>query len=117
VVALANIAMPLTNAFIGEFMMFNGVLGSTATKFGVPYAAAGLLTIILSAVYTLRMIQRVFYGNTNSRTENATDISLNLQVVLAIIVIAILVIGVYPKPLLNLTSDVTNQIISRIILK
>lgn len=117
IVALANIAMPLTNAFIGEFMMFNGVLGSTATKFGVAYAVAGGLTIILSAVYTLRMVQRVFYGNTNSRTENATDISLNLQVVLGIIVIAILVIGIYPKPLLNLTSDVTNQIISRIILK
>ncbi|MBZ5859463.1 complex I subunit 4 family protein [Flavihumibacter profundi] len=117
IVALANIAMPLTNAFIGEFMMFNGVLGSTATKFGVAYAAAGGLTIILSAVYTLRMIQRVFYGNTNSRTEHAKEISTNVQVVLAIIVVAIVLVGIYPKPLLSLTSDVTNQVISRINLK
>lgn len=35
IIVLANIAMPLTNAFVGEFMMFNGVLGSAATKFGV----------------------------------------------------------------------------------
>jgi NADH-quinone oxidoreductase subunit M len=117
IVALANIAMPLTNAFIGEFMMFNGILGSTATKFGVAYAVAGGLTIILSAVYTLRMIQRVFYGETNAVTAQAKDISLNVQVALAVIVVAILVVGIYPKPLLSLTSDVTNQIMNRIFIK
>jgi NADH-quinone oxidoreductase subunit M len=117
IVALANIAMPLTNAFIGEFMMFNGVLGSTATKFGVAYAVAGGLTIILSAVYTLRMIQRVFYGDTNAVTAQARDITMNVQVALAIIVVAILVVGVYPKPLLALTNDVTTQIMNRIFIK
>lgn len=117
IVSLANIAMPLTNAFIGEFMMFNGVLGSTATKFGVAYAVAGGLTIILSAVYTLRMIQRVFYGDTNAVTAQAKDITMNVQVALAIIVVAILVVGIYPKPLLALTNDVTTQIMNRIFIK
>lgn len=117
IVALANIAMPLTNAFIGEFMMFNGVLGSTATKFGVIYAVGGGLTIILSAVYTLRMVQQVFYGPTNSVTEKATDISMNVQVALGVIVVAIVLVGIYPKPLLELTSDVTNHIMSRIFIK
>ena len=117
IVALANIAMPLTNAFIGEFIMFNGVLGSTATKFGVIYAVGGGLTIILSAVYTLRMVQQVFYGPTNSVTEKATDISMNVQVALGVIVVAIVLVGIYPKPLLELTSDVTNHIMSRIFIK
>lgn len=117
IVALANIAMPLTNAFIGEFMMFNGVLGSTATHFGIAYAVAGGLTIILGAVYTLRMIQRVFYGETNQLTANATDISLNLQVALSIIIVAILLVGIYPKPMLSLTEELSHQILNRMNLK
>lgn len=117
IVALANIAMPLTNAFIGEFMMFNGVLGSTATSFGVAYAVAGIITIILGAVYTLKMIQKVFYGETNALTANATDISFNVQLSLAIIVVAILLIGLFPNPMLSLTSDLSEQILGRMNLK
>lgn len=117
IVALANIAMPLTNAFIGEFMMFNGVLGSTATHFGIAYAVAGIITIILGAVYTLKMIQKVFYGETNPRTANATDISFNVQLSLAILVVAILLIGLFPNPMLSLTSEISEQIMGRMNLK
>ncbi|KIC95895.1 complex I subunit 4 family protein [Flavihumibacter solisilvae] len=117
VVALANVSLPLTNAFIGEFMMFNGVLGSTASQYSVIYAVAAGLTIILGAVYTLRMIQRVFYGELNTLTMNTREVSGYVQVVLSIIVVAILVIGIYPKPLLTLTSDVSQQILNKMILK
>jgi NADH-quinone oxidoreductase subunit M len=117
IVALANIAMPLTNAFIGEFMMFNGIWGSTATKFGMIYAVAGIITIILSAVYTLRMVQNVFYGPTNERTANATDIRLNVQIALAILVVGIVLIGIYPKPILSMTSELSQQILDRMNLK
>lgn len=117
IIALANIAMPLTNAFIGEFMMFNGVWGSTATKFGMAYGVAGIITIILSAVYTLRMVQNVFYGPTNSRTDNATDIGMNVQIALAVLVIGIVLIGIYPKPILSMTSELSQQILDRMNLK
>lgn len=106
VVALANVALPLTNAFIGEFLMFNGLF-----KFNVWYAAAGGLSIILSAVYTLRMIQKVFYGNSNSLTVNATDISAAAKIGLGVIVIAIFVMGVYPKPVFALVSDTVNSLL------
>src|SRR5215213_7054084 len=43
VVALANVALPLTNAFVGEFMMFNGIFSSTTTKFSLFFTTtAGL---------------------------------------------------------------------------
>jgi NADH-quinone oxidoreductase subunit M len=106
VVALANVALPLTNAFIGEFLMFNGLF-----KFNVWYAAVGGLSIILSAVYTLKMIQKVFYGNSNSLTANATDISAAAKIGLAVIVIAIFIMGVYPKPVFVLVSDTVNSIL------
>ena len=106
IVALANVALPLTNAFIGEFLMFNGLF-----KFNVWYAAVGGLSIILSAIYTLRMIQNVFYGNENALTANNTDISFVEKAALAVIVIAIFVMGVYPSPVFNLTKDTASFIL------
>ena len=106
IVALANVALPLTNAFIGEFLMFNGLF-----KFNAWYAAIGGLSIILSAVYTLRMIQNVFYGNSNAVTANATDIGMMAKIGLAVIVIAIFAMGVFPKPVFALVNDTVTMIL------
>lgn len=100
VMALANVALPLTNAFVGEFLMFNGLF-----QFNIWIAAVAGISIILSAVYTLNMVQKVLYGEVNKTTANATDLSLNTKLVLVIIVMVIIVFGVYPQPMLNLTSD------------
>ncbi len=97
VIALANIALPLTNAFVGEFLMFSGLF-----KYNIWMAAIAGISIILAAVYTLNMVQKIFFGNTVLLTTNAIDIGWNLKFVLSIIVILILVLGVYPMPLLNL---------------
>jgi len=117
IVALANVALPLTNAFIGEFLLFSGVYVSKATQYNVVFTVVAAITIILSAVYTLNMIQRVFFGNTNALTEKAKDIRLNEKVVLAVIVVLIVVIGVYPKPMLNLTKETVDLIITKMTYK
>jgi NADH-quinone oxidoreductase subunit M len=111
VVALANISLPLTNAFVGEFMMFAGIFGSAVTKYNIVFAVLAGLSIILGAVYTLNMIQKVFYGNTSTITETAKDIRFNEKLVLVVIVIGILVIGVYPQPLLNLTEGFVDTLL------
>ena len=113
IVALANVALPLTNAFVGEFLLFSGVFASKATQYNVVFTVVAAVTIILSAIYTLNMIQRVFYGNTNALTEKAKDIRLNEKIVLAAIVVLIVVIGVYPKPMLNLTKETVDLIITK----
>lgn len=117
VVALANIALPLTNGFIGEFLMFNGVFNSGVSKYNYVFAALAVVTVILSAVYTLNMIQKIFYGNTSNLTANGKDIVLNEKLVLSIVVILIVVIGVYPKPMLELTQSTVDSILSRMITK
>jgi len=117
IVALANVALPLTNAFVGEFMMFTGVFNSNVSKFNVVFAVCALLTIILSAVYTLNMLQKVLYGNTSARTENGIEIRRNESFVLAVLVVVILMIGVYPKPMLELTQTTVDTIISKMITK
>lgn len=106
VVALANVALPLTNAFVGEFLMFNGLF-----KFNLWYAAVGGLSIILSAVYTLRMIQKVFFGNENAVTVNTTEINWYEKTSLAVIVVAIFVMGIYPKPVFALVQETVTMIL------
>lgn len=109
IIALANIALPLTNAFTGEFLMFSGLY-----KFNVWYAAVAGIGIILAAVYTLNMIQKVFYGNTNSVTEAVKEISLNEKFILALIVCMIFIIGIYPQPVIELTKDAVTTLVSKI---
>jgi len=101
VIALANVALPLTNAFVGEFMMFNGMF-----KYNWIYAAVGGLSIILGAVYTLRMIQKVFYGELSAKTAAISgDVGSGIKWALIILIPVVLVFGVYPKPLLDMVQD------------
>lgn len=111
-ISLANIALPLTNAFVGEFMMFSGIFSSPIFKYELFVVPAAGLCIILGAVYMLNMVQKVLYGNTNSLTQSATDIRNSEKLVLSLIVILILVIGVYPQLILDLTKDTTNLILN-----
>jgi NADH-quinone oxidoreductase subunit M len=109
IIAFANIALPLTNAFTGEFLMFSGLY-----NYNKWFAAIAGLGIILSAVYTLNMIQKVFFGSTNAVTAEVKDISLNEKIVLMIIVGIIFFIGVYPQPLIELTKDAVNNLLVRV---
>jgi NADH-quinone oxidoreductase subunit M len=106
---LANVALPLTNAFVGEFLMFNGLFRYNPVMAGV----AGI-SIILAAVYTLNMIQKIFYGNTVVLTENAHESSFNVNAALVILVIVVIVLGVYPQPMINLTQGNANLFITKI---
>lgn len=105
VIAFANIALPLTNAFVGEFMMFAGLY-----QFNAWYAAFAGLGIILAAVYTLNMVQKVFYGEANQLTAGIRDISLNEKIILSAIVIVIFIVGIYPQPFFDLTKVAVSAI-------
>ena len=113
ILALANISLPLTNAFVGEFLIFNGIWNSISAYKLVFSVIAGL-SIILGAVYTLNMIQKIFFGNTNTLTEKAHDIYLNEKLVLGILVTVVLFFGVYPQPLLNLTSGFVDGLLKQV---
>lgn len=111
IMAFANISLPLTNAFVGEFMMFSGVFASTYSKYNFLFTVLALLSIILAAVYTLTMVQKVFFGPTNERTANAVDIRLNERLALAVLVVTVFALGIYPQPLVGITSEYAQTII------
>ena len=108
VAVLANVALPLTNAFVGEFMIFNGIYQANKLL-----AAFTGLSIIFSAAYSLNMVKNVFYGTESQATSLVTDIK-GLQVIIFIILTAlILLVGVYPQPFFNMFSDAMGLILNR----
>ncbi|MBD0375390.1 MAG: NADH-quinone oxidoreductase subunit M [Flavisolibacter sp.] len=113
VMALANVSLPLTNSFVGEFMMFTGIFTSTASKYNTIYTVLACISIILSAVYTLTMIQKVFFGTTNNLTERAHDIRLNERLSLVIIALLIFIFGIFPQPLLNVTDGFVDALLKK----
>lgn len=106
IVSLANIALPLTNGFVGEFMLFNGLFQS-ASEYHITFMVVAGLGIILGAVYTLNMIQRTAYGTVVEMKEGK-DLTTNEYIGLAIIIGLIIFLGVYPKPLLEMTATAVN---------
>jgi NADH-quinone oxidoreductase subunit M len=105
IIALANIALPLTNGFVGEFLMFSGLF-----QYNVWVMAVAGLGVILAAVYTLNMLQKVIFGQSNTLTATTTDLQNTELVALSLIVIVILFLGFYPKPMLELVSGTTTLV-------
>jgi NADH-quinone oxidoreductase subunit M len=110
IIAFANIALPLTNAFAGEFLMFNGLLNTnTSHLYAILFTVFAGLAIILGAVYTLNMVRKVFYGEAATlQSAAAPDLRVNEKIALSIIVIIIFVTGVYPQLLLNVTDNISD---------
>lgn len=102
IIALANIALPLTNGFIGEFMLFNGIFQS-ASNYNISFMIIAGLGIILGAIYTLNMVQRTAFGNAVAM-KGAKDMTLNESIAMALIIALVIFLGVYPKPLLDFTE-------------
>ncbi len=108
IAAFANIALPLTNAFIGEFMLFNGLY-----QFKPWIAAFAGLSIIFSAVYTLNMIKHVFYGEVATSVEGFVDINKTQVMVLTVITGLILFVGIYPDPFFKMMYETVGLIVNR----
>ncbi len=115
IIALANIALPLTNAFVGEFIMFNGLLQAKSI-YGMYWVVMAGMGVILGAVYTLNMIRKIFYGEISEKVAaaGAGDLQLNQKLALGIIVILILWMGIYPQAALNVTDGLAHGIISKL---
>ena len=108
IAVLANVALPLTNAFIGEFMIFNGIY-----QVNKLLAAFTGLSIIFSAVYSLNMVKNVFYGTESEAAALVTDIKGAQVVIFIILTVLILVVGIYPQPLFQMFSDAMGLILNR----
>jgi len=98
--AMANAGLPGTAGFVGEWMV---ILAAVQFNFWVAFGAASAL--IFGAAYTLWMVKRVYLGDVaNDNVAKLTDINTREFVMLALLAVAVLAMGVYPKPM----TDVIN---------
>jgi NADH-quinone oxidoreductase subunit M len=92
--AMANVGLPGTSGFVGEFTV---ILGAVRSNFWYAFAAA--TTLIFGAAYTLWMYKRVIFGAVaNSDVAKLTDITMREKVILGILAVCVLGMGVYPLP-------------------
>lgn len=103
--AFANIALPLTNAFVGEFLMFNAIF-----QFNPWIAAAAGVSVVLAAIYTLNMVQKCAYGEVSEKITKMQVPNKPAQFILIVLLIVVIITGVYPAPLFDLTADTLQQL-------
>ncbi|MES3012923.1 MAG: NADH-quinone oxidoreductase subunit M, partial [Pseudomonadota bacterium] len=92
--AMANCGLPGTAGFVGEWMV---ILGAVKFNFWLGFIAATAL--ISGAAYTLWMVKRVYFGEVaNEHVRALTDINAREFGMLAVLAVAVLYMGIYPKP-------------------
>lgn len=109
IIVMGAVGLPLTNGFVGEFLLLIGVY-----EYGIWYALFGGLTLILGAVYMLRMYQKAMLGETNPQTSGFEDVKGTEWLVLAVVVVLIIGIGVYPEPLLHISEAAVTELVGKI---
>jgi NADH-quinone oxidoreductase subunit M len=109
VITLSSIGLPSLNGFIGEFLVLLGAF-LWQPRFAV-FAATG---VILSAVYMLWMVQRVYYGEvTNPKNEKLVDLSPREWAVIAPVVAIAIFMGLAPNVFLRPTAASIDKVVER----
>lgn len=112
IIIMGAIGLPLTNGFIGEFLLLKGIF--SYTDHGVWFAVFGGTTLILGAVYMLRLFQKTMLGNISETNMVVTDIKGVEVLVLVLIVALVILIGILPNMLLNISEASVNQLLQQI---
>jgi len=109
--ALANTGLPGTSGFVGEFLV---IIASFRASFW--YAALAAVTLILGACYTLWLVKRVVFGAVASpRIAALEDLNPREFVVLGALAAAVLVVGIWPAPLLKVMQPTIHHLLTQAI--
>ncbi len=109
--AMANAGLPGTSGFVGEFMV---ILSSF--KANVWFAFLAATTLILGAAYTLWLVKRVIYGEVRHEgVATLKDINARETVILGVLAVAVLALGLYPAPLVDVMHASIDNLIQHVI--
>ncbi len=108
--ALANAGLPGTSGFVGEFLV---IVASFKANFWYAFVAA--LTLILGAAYTLWLVKRVIWGDVgNDGVASLKDVNAREFIVLAALAVAVLLLGVWPAPLLDVMRPTVGFLVEQL---
>lgn len=103
---LATVALPLTNGFVGEFLLLLGLFA-----YNPWISAVAGLTVIFTAVYLLWMNQRVMFGKPLDNQQDITDLDTREILLLSPLVVMVFWIGLYPSTFLNIAEPALMKIL------
>jgi NADH-quinone oxidoreductase subunit M len=109
ILLLGSVALPLTNGFVGEFLLLSSVFHYDAWL----GAIAGL-TIILGSVYMLRMFQKAMFGTKSHLVEGFSDLTLRERAVILPLIIMVFWIGIYPNTFLKISEPAVTQLLQAV---
>jgi NADH-quinone oxidoreductase subunit M len=108
IAALAGLGLPGFAPFVAELLVFIAGV-KTYPLFGT----IAVISVVVTAFYLIRCIKRVYFGKTNPKWEKLTDAT-NFEVVpLVILVIALFVVGMYPRLILDFMQLETRNIVAK----
>ena len=109
--AMANAGLPGTSGFVGEFLV---ILASFKANFWYAFVAA--TTLILGAAYTLWLVKRVVWGEiANDGVASLKDVNRREFAVLGVLAVAVLVLGLWPAPLLEVMRSTIEQLVQQLL--
>ncbi|MFZ4784497.1 MAG: complex I subunit 4 family protein [Flavobacteriales bacterium] len=108
-IVMGSVALPFTSGFVGEFLLLVGLF-----QYGWVFALFGGLTVILGAVYMLRAFQTMMLGPANERSVSFAPLTTQEKTILAIIVILVIALGIFPAPLMELSNSTVESILATI---
>ena len=110
-VMLASIGVPGLNGFVGEFLILAGTFSAHRW-----WAVVSILGVVISAVYMLWAYQQVFHGSRDEGADESTfrDVTTRERLVLVPLIVLIVFLGVYPKPVLDRIEPSVNQLLAHI---
>jgi NADH-quinone oxidoreductase subunit M len=110
VAMMASIGLPGLNGFIGEFLVLIGTFAAHRW-----WAVVGIVGIIVAAIYLLWAYQQVFQGEPTEEDTNKTrDLGWSERLIVAPLIILIVVLGVYPKPVLDRITPSVEQLVHHV---
>ncbi len=110
--ALANAGLPGTSGFVGEFFV---IIGSFHASAWLAFFAA--TTLVLGAAYTLWMVKRVVFGEVaNSHVAELEDVSAREFWMLMVLAVAVLIVGVWPAPLVTAMDSTLGGLLDHVLL-
>jgi len=110
--SMANAGLPGTSGFVGEFMV---IIASFKANFWYAFLAAS--TLILGAAYTLWMVKRVLYGEVaNENVAKLEDLNAREFVVLGVLAVSVLLLGLWPAPLVDMMNTSIDTLLAQIAL-
>lgn len=104
---MASLGLPALGNFIAEFLILMG-----AFLVNVPLTAIATLGLVFSALYSLRLVQKVFLGPTIVE-KPLKDFSAREVIIMAALSISIVLLGLYPQPVMDMVENIVQQLVMK----